>query len=108
MSIPVIITWKQQIKFAQNLLYLTEWFHQQNEFKPEFERMEVNERLSIDHHLTSPPNNKKIWLGQLWTCLVKPIKDLIPTWKSLSSREIYKSPLTGEAINKIRNCGTKC
>ena len=33
---------KQQIKFAQNFLYSREGFHQQNEFKTEFERMEVN------------------------------------------------------------------
>ena len=37
-----------------------------------------------------------------WTCLVKPINYLIPTISSLSSthREIFKSSLTGEAINK--------
>lgn len=39
-------------------------------------------------------------LGQLWTCLVKPIKDLIPNRSCLSPRAIYKSPFTGEAINK--------
>ena len=49
---------------------------------------------------THRQTTKKFDLGQLWTCLVKPIKDLIPTWSSLSSREIYKSPLTGETINR--------
>ena len=31
----------ENIKFAQNFLYLTELLHQQNEFKTEFEEMEV-------------------------------------------------------------------
>ena len=31
-----------KVKFAQDFLYLTELFHKQNEFKTEFESMEVN------------------------------------------------------------------
>ena len=34
---------KHQMKFAQNFLYLTEWFHQQNKFKTEFDSMRANE-----------------------------------------------------------------
>ena len=63
------------------------------------------ERLSTTiwtHRQTTTKNGD---LGQLWTFLVKPIKDLIPTWSSLSSRKIYKNPLTGEAMT--RNCVTK-
>ena len=76
-----------EVKFAQDFHYLTERFHQHNEFKTEFESMEVNEknkclskfyvlvrrkdgsfhnlnnsllsvRAALDHHLKSPPHNK--------------------------------------------------
>ena len=30
------------VKFVQDFLYLTEWFHKQNELKTEFESKEVN------------------------------------------------------------------
>ena len=81
---------------------------QTNEFKTEFESMEVNNmdkclfrfyvsvrrkydsfynlktslwvRAADDHHLKSSPHNKKDFqLRQPCTCLVKLIKDLIPT-----------------------------
>ena len=31
-------------------------------------------RAGFDHHLNSPPHNKKIYLGKPWTFSVKPIK----------------------------------
>ena len=117
LGVDTSITWKQQIKFAQNFLYLREWFHQQNEFKTEFERIEVNkmkkrslrftflweEMVVLKRKLvccqfeqlstpiwTHRQTTKYFDRGQLWTCLIKPKKVLNPAWSSLSSREIYK------------------
>ena len=72
------ITWKQQIKFAQKFLYLTPPFF-----------LYLTPTTIWAHRQTT----KNFDLGQLWTCFMKPIKDLIPTWSSLSSREIYKRPV---------------
>ena len=38
------LKWRQQIKLNSNkIFFFTEWFHKQNEFKTEFESIEVNQ-----------------------------------------------------------------
>ena len=82
--------------------------YKQNEFKTEFESMEVNKmnkclckfyvsvtrkdnsfynlktsllsfRAALDHHQKSPPHNKIFSSATVCTCLVRPTNDLIPT-----------------------------